>query len=143
MDYAKRLQEAGVRVTSVRLLVYRTVCERMHNAFTLQDVMEQLAHADNSSVFRTLTLFVSHRLLHQIDDGSAMHKYCVCRCGQFKCHHIHLSCTRCGETVCLKDIPIPEVSIPSGFLVEETEFVVKGICQKCQEEQVGAISHLA
>ena len=132
MDYEKRLQDAGIRVTAVRLLVYRIVYEQMQNAFSLQNVMELLPHADSSSVFRALTLFAEHHLLHTIDDGSGMQKYCVCRCGQFKCHHVHLTCTVCHETICLKDMHIPAITLPDGYRIEEAEFVIKGICPKCQ-----------
>lgn len=132
MDYEKRLRDAGIRVTSVRLLVYKTVYEEMHNAFSLQDVMEILGYADSSSVFRALSLFADHHLLHTIDDGSGMQKYCVCHCGQFKCHHVHLTCTECHETICLTNVSIPPVSVPDGYLIKEAEFVVKGVCPKCQ-----------
>lgn len=132
IDYEQKLREAGIRVTAVRLLVYRTVYEKMHNAFSLQDVMELLTYADNSSVFRALTLFAEKHLLHLIDDGSNMQKYCVCRCGEFKCHHAHLSCTVCHETICLTDVRIPFVEVPEGYIIHEAEFVIKGICPKCQ-----------
>lgn len=132
MDYEKKLQDAGIRVTSVRLLVYKTVYEQMNNAFSIQDVMHHLPHADSSSVFRALTLFANHRLLYSIDDGSGMQKYCVCRCGQFKCCHVHFSCIECHETICLKDMHIPTVAMPDGYMVKESEFVIKGVCPKCQ-----------
>lgn len=134
-DYEERLRHAGIRITSVRLLVYKTIFEQMHNAFSLQDVMDRLPYADNSSVFRALTLFAEHNLLHLIDDGSNMQKYCVCRCGEFKCHHAHLSCTQCHETICLTDIKIPAVNVPDGYIIKEAEFVIKGICPKCQAKQ--------
>ncbi len=134
MDYEKRLRDAGIRVTSVRLLVYKTIYEEMHNAFSLQNVMEKLEYADSSSVFRALTLFADHHLLHTIDDGSGMQKYCVCRCGQFKCHHVHLTCTECHKTICLTDIHIPTVTLPEDYLIKEAEFVVKGVCPECQQK---------
>lgn len=138
IDYEAKLKEAGIRVTAVRLLVYRTVYEQMSNAFSLQDVMERLPHADNSSVFRTLTLLAEKHLLHLIDDGSNMQKYCVCHCGKFHCHHAHLTCTVCHETVCLKNIKVPPVEVPEGYIIHEAEFVIKGICPKCQ-----ALRHMA
>lgn len=136
VDYETRLKEAGIRITSVRLLVYKTLCDQMHDAFSLQDVMARLPYADNSSVFRTLSLFTEHHLLHQIDDGSGMQKYCVCQCDDTKCHHVHLTCTKCHETICLKDIPLPNIDITDGYIIEEAEFIVKGICPKCQKNSI-------
>ncbi|MBQ0050178.1 MAG: transcriptional repressor [Bacteroidales bacterium] len=133
MNFEQKLTDAGIRLTAIRLLVYRTIYEKMQNAFSLSDVMQLLPYADNSSVFRTLSLFAEHHLLHLIDDGSGKQKYCVCRCGKFTCQHVHLSCTRCGETICLKESPIPKVDVPQGYVVEETELIIKGICPKCQK----------
>lgn len=107
----------------------------MHDAFSLQDVMAKLPYADNSSVFRALTLFAEHHLLHLIDDGSGMQKYCVCRCGEFKCHHAHLTCTVCHETICLKDTLLPTLNILDGYLVQEAEYVIKVICPKCRKKR--------
>lgn len=131
-EYELRLTHAGIRPTALRLLVYKTVYEQMQNAFSLQDVKDCLPHADNSSLFRTLALLDNHHLLHQIDDGSGMQRYCVCRCGQFKCHHVHFTCTQCHETVCLKSLNIPMVDVPDGYLAQDAEFIIKGICPKCQ-----------
>lgn len=130
----QKLIDAGIRVTAVRLLVFNTICEQINNAFTLQDVMDKMSYADNSTVFRTLTLFAEHHLLHLIDDGSGMQKYCVCHCAEHKCHHVHLTCIVCHETICLKNIPLPQITVPEGYLVEEAEFVVKGVCPKCKNK---------
>lgn len=135
--YEAILSEAGIRITAVRLLVLKTVCERMHGgAFSLQDVMQELVTADNSSVFRTLTLFAEHRILRTVNDGSGMQKYCLA----LHTHHdhgrdmghVHFTCTVCQRTVCLTDIPIPHVSLPEGYEAADTEFIVKGICPRCK-----------
>jgi hypothetical protein len=75
-----------------------------------------------------------------IDDGSGMQKYCLCNCthdNEHGCHyqhqgHVHLTCIKCHETICLEDVPIPSVPIPEGYVVHESEYVIKGICPKCQ-----------
>lgn len=133
-SYEKILTDAGIRVTAVRLLVLKTIYRYMHgDAFSLQNVMEKMFAADNSSVFRTLTLFVQKRLLHTIDDGSGMQKYCLCTCPDHDhMHgHVHFTCTECQRTVCLTDVPIPHIELPEGYEATDMEFVVKGICPKC------------
>lgn len=133
--YEQILSDAGIRVTAVRLLVLKVITEKMHGgAFSLQDVMDEMVTADNSSVFRTLTLFAEKRLLHTIDDGSGMQKYCLCSCPDHdhKHGHVHFTCTKCLRTTCMKDVPIPHIMLPDGFEAMDTEFVVKGICPKCR-----------
>ncbi|MBQ9466639.1 MAG: transcriptional repressor [Muribaculaceae bacterium] len=132
-DDEKTLQQAGIRVTAVRLLIWREVRQRFTDAFSLADLEQALPTVDRSTLFRTLTLLVEAHLLHDIDDGSGSQKYCVCpmadtrHCGG----HVHVTCTNCHRTFCLTDVPIPEVPLPAGFRPLEAEYVVKGLCPLC------------
>ena len=116
------LDNAGVRVTAVRLLVWRHV--------------EALPTVDRSTLFRTLTTLTDAHLLHEINDGSGTQKYCVCHLDDTRhCEgHVHLTCTSCHRTYCLNNVRIPPVALPSWFEVEEAEYIVKGICEKCKEK---------
>ena len=136
--YETLLSGAGIRITAVRLLVLKTISERMHgDAFSLQDVMQEMVTADNSSVFRTLTLFAERRILRTVNDGSGMQKYCLAahadHVHDHDTGHVHFTCTVCQRTVCLTDIPIPHVSLPDGYEAADTEFIVKGICPRCRK----------
>lgn len=53
----------GVRPTAVRILIYKAARQRV-NTFTLQDLEDDLLTVDRSTIFRTLTLFAEHHLLH-------------------------------------------------------------------------------
>lgn len=126
------LEHHGIRPTAVRILVYRAIHHRSE-AFSLADVENWLPEMDRSSIFRALKLFTEHQLLHEIDDGSGIFKYCVCRCeGSHHLNHIHFACTRCGKTYCLEDHTIPLVSLPDGFETYEVEYIVKGVCPRCK-----------
>lgn len=126
------LNQHGIRPTAVRILVYRAVCHRSE-AFSLADVEEWLPEMDRSSIFRALRFFTEHDILHQIDDGSGIEKYCVCRCeSSHHLNHVHFACTRCGRTYCLEDHTIPLVTLPEGFETHEVEYIVKGHCPKCR-----------
>lgn len=133
-DYEHLLRQEGIRITAIRLMVLKTVHTCFCGAFSLQDVVEKLQTADNSSVFRSLTLFAEHGLLHLIDDGSGMQKYCVCHCSDRNHHqgHVHFTCMRCHKTYCINEVTIPSVSIPDGFEVQESEYIIKGICPDCK-----------
>lgn len=126
------LEHHGIRPTAVRILVYRAIHYRSE-AFSLADVESWLPEMDRSSIFRALKLFTEHQLLHEIDDGSGIFKYCVCRCeGSHHLNHIHFACTQCGKTYCLEDHTIPLVSLPDGFETHEVEYIVKGVCPRCK-----------
>lgn len=127
------LDNAGIRVTAVRLLVWRTVRHSMHDAFGMADLEAALPTVDRSTLFRTLATLTEAHLLHEIDDGSGAQKYCVCHLDDTRhCQgHVHLTCRVCHRTMCLTGVTIPPVALPAGFLPEEAEYIVKGICQEC------------
>ena len=127
------LRNAGVRVTAVRLLVWRTIRKKFAGIFNLADLEEVLPTVDKSTLFRTLNLFSDSHLLDTIDDGSGSQKYCLRSTEDplSGVRHVHFSCRVCHKTVCLTNIPLPEVSLPEGFEVENVEYVAKGVCPKC------------
>lgn len=129
----KTLHDAGIRVTAVRLLIWRTIHHEFSGIFNLADLEEKLPTVDKSTLFRTLTLFQEKHLLDNIDDGSGSQKYCICDFDDQNKNrrHVHFSCRVCHKTVCLTNISLPEVSLPPGFIAEDTEYVVKGVCQNC------------
>lgn len=132
MDTKELLIHHEVKPTTVRLKVANTVLHRSET-FSLLNVEEWLPDMDRSSIFRALRLFTEHKLLHTIDDGSGQLKYCVCRCeGHHHLNHIHFACSVCGKTYCLEDTSIPIVSVPEGFVANEYEYIIKGVCSKCR-----------
>lgn len=133
----QHLQEHNIKPTAVRILVWREIAGK-HSTFSLSDTEEWLPEMDRSSIFRALRLFVEHGILHEINDGSGHQKYCVCRCHESDEHkhlnHIHFTCRMCGRTYCLEEYKIPMVHLPEGYLVEDAEYVMKGICPNCSTE---------
>ena len=127
------LENAGLRVSAVRLLVWRTVRHEMQGPFSLADVQDRLPTVDRSTVFRSLVAFTEAHLLHEIDDGSGTHRYCVCHLDNTRhCQgHVHITCRVCHRTMCLTNVTIPPVPLPQGFEAEQAEYVVKGVCAQC------------
>ncbi|MBQ9477831.1 MAG: transcriptional repressor [Bacteroidales bacterium] len=127
------LQQAGIRVTAVRLMIWKTIRRSFAGAFGLADLETVLPTVDRSTLFRMLNLLSEAHLLHSIDDGSASRKYCLCDedSHSLQMHHIHFNCRVCQRTFCLTDLHIPQVALPEGFVAEDTDYVVKGICPDC------------
>lgn len=127
------LAARDIRPTALRLLILRAMTE-CESAFSLADLEDRLDTVDRSTLFRTLTLFLAHHLVHGIDDGSGALKYALCsddcRC-EIDDLHTHFYCTRCRRTWCLRGVAIPQVELPEGFRAETVNFVVKGLCAAC------------
>lgn len=142
-EFVKMLEARGIKPTSNRLLVIQTL-QNQDCALSITDIEAKIGTIDKSGVFRTLTLFLDHHLVHCVDDGTGMLKYALCppacHCGE--CHHegledlhTHFRCERCGRTFCLRGLPIPAVKLPQGFVLNSANYVLVGLCPKCSHQR--------
>ncbi len=132
-SYIDRLEQRGVKPTAIRLLVYRALSSH-HRAYSLRELDDELDTVDRSTIFRTLTLLLAHRLVHAIEDGTGVTKYEACE-GHDDCsiddQHIHFYCTRCHRTFCFHTIHVPAIQLPEGFAMDSVNYLVKGVCPDC------------
>ena len=130
------LQQHGIRPTAVRILLLE-IMERFENTFSLADLETEADTLDKSSIFRSLTLFARHHLLHVVEDGSGATKYCLCH-NDHACRveemHCHFHCEICGKTFCLDNIHIPVISYPEVSEVREINYLIKGRCPACRSK---------
>ena len=132
------LEHRGIKPTAVRMLVLREMLTGS-DAFSLQTLEERLDTVDKSTIYRCITLFLTHHLLHAIDDGTGSFKYAVCssscHCGEEGEHlddlHAHFYCERCHRTFCLSRIQVPVVALPDLFVIHDINYVLKGVCAEC------------
>lgn len=129
------LVASGIRPTAIRLMILKGIISHDHT-FTLTDLEQQMMTLDRSTLFRTLMLFVKHKLLHEIDNGSGAKLFCRCECNHKHQHtpHIHFTCIACHKTFCIKDIDVSQVPKPEGYEVKEINLVMKGLCPKCKPQ---------
>ena len=119
----EKLNRRGIKPTAMRVLILRTMMS-IPSAVSLADLEEELDTVDKSTIFRAITLFHAHHLIHCIDDGSGALKYAVCS-DDCDCSvsdlHSHFYCERCHRTFCFENIHVPVVNLPDGFTVSSVE----------------------
>lgn len=134
--YIRKLAHREIKPTASRLLILREMM-RGDEAVSLPDLERYLPTVDKSTISRTLSLFLLHRLIHAIDDGSGALKYAVsddgCDCSVDE-EHTHFYCENCHRTFCLKHIAVPVVPLPEGFSMHSINYVLKGLCPECAEK---------
>lgn len=130
----KILARNHIKPTAMRLLVLQFLLNKKV-AISLTDVENYFDQSDRTTLYRTLNTFVAKGISHKIDDGTGITKYALC---EENCHceidtdlHLHFHCTNCNETVCITDYKIPQIHLPIGYIAENVNLVVKGICDKC------------
>lgn len=135
--YEDKLRLRGIKPTAMRLLILRAM-SRGDETVSLPQLEKLLPTVDKSTISRTLTLFLLHRLIHAVDDGSGSLKYNVCGddCDcSVEDEHTHFYCEHCHRTFCLKRIHVPIVPLPDGFVLGSINYVIKGLCPECAEKR--------
>ncbi|HEA23737.1 MAG TPA: transcriptional repressor [Pricia antarctica] len=133
-EIEKTLKKNSVRPTAMRILIYKYMAKKKI-AVVLTDIENAFAKAERTTLYRTLKTFEEKGIVHQIEDGTGISKYALCEPG---CHceldrdlHLHFHCSNCDETVCLTEHKIPHINLPEGYVAEDANLVLTGICEKC------------
>lgn len=136
-DPVELMEHAGIKPTSNRVLVIRALMDASA-PMSLIDLETQLGTLERSSILRVLNLLLSRHLVHIMEDGRGVAKYELCHCADH-CTvddmHAHFYCERCERMICLENVPVPHIPLPSGYSLHSVNFMLKGICPDCRDRE--------
>ena len=130
------LEEHGIKPTANRIVVARALASSMLPQ-SLAELERRISTIDKSNVFRALTHFREHHLVHAIEGSSDGTKYELCHSHSHDHdddQHPHFFCEICQQTYCLEGMELPEVMLPPGFELHAVNYMIKGICPHCQKK---------
>ncbi|MBR1409494.1 MAG: transcriptional repressor [Prevotella sp.] len=138
MDEAKcltLLEEHGIKPTANRIVVLKALDSSIQPQ-SLAELELKIKSIDRSNIFRALTLFHEHHLVHTIEGMTDGTRYELCHS-----HHVnhdddlhpHFYCEECQHTYCLDGEEMPEINLPSGFEQHSANFMIKGTCPHCKK----------
>ncbi|MGC6470988.1 MAG: Fur family transcriptional regulator [Flavobacteriales bacterium] len=126
------MKSANVRITPFRQRVLDTFNQKSA-AQNSKEIEQKLGEYDRITLYRTLKLFVSKGILHEIILPHDK-KYALCKeaCNDSGHHHehFHFHCSDCEDTLCIESAVMP-VNL-DGFRIKKTELNVFGLCKNCQ-----------
>lgn len=136
LSFEHILNQHGIKPTANRLTVLKALAGSKH-PLTINELEDQLATIDKSNIFRVLNLFHDSHLVHIIEGGGEGTHYEICL-SDHDDHdddlHPHFYCVKCHQTTCM-DAGIPAIGLPDGYTYLSANFMIKGICPKCQNRQ--------
>ena len=138
MDEAKcikLLEEHGVKPTANRIVVVKALASSIQPQ-SLAELESRIETIDKSNVFRALTLFREHHLVHAIEGTGDGTRYELCHShhdGHDDDLHPHFYCEECQQTYCLDGVEMPEVQLPTGFKQHSSNYMIKGTCPHCEK----------
>jgi Fur family ferric uptake transcriptional regulator len=105
------------------------------DALTHGDIEKEVGDKyDRVTIYRTLQTFEEKGIIHSIPTADNSIKYALCKeCEEGHHHddHVHFICTACEKTICLDDIVSPKIDLPEGYVAENVQVVIHGICKEC------------
>ena len=129
------LEEHGIKPTANRIVVVRALATSMLPQ-SLAELEQRIGTIDKSNVFRALSLFREHHLVHAIEGGGDGTRYELCHSHDHdhdEDQHPHFFCEVCQQTYCLDYAQVPEIQLPEGFEMTSANLMLKGICPHCKK----------
>lgn len=122
------LENYGLSKTNSRkdiLLVFLT----NQVALSEKEIQTELKRKyDRATIYRTLNTFSETGIIHLVINEGGQSKYLLKKQPE---EHLHFKCNVCDTIVCMTDIAIPDYQLPEGFTKMEANFLITGICKKC------------
>ena len=126
----------GLKKTRIRIEILEVF--KSHNfALSASDIIARMkAGNDRVTIYRALTSFEEHGILHKASEDGNGAKYALCNhkpsVDSHDNQHVHFVCDECHKTYCLEEVVVPEVKISNEFLVDRTSYTLHGVCSGCR-----------
>lgn len=130
------IRKSGQRLTASRSAVLSLLLAADH-AMTHQEITDALTGempVDRVTIYRVLEWLLAQGLAHRIAHDDRIWRFSAAGHpnGSADHRHAHFSCTQCGQTFCLEEIPAAlGTPLPDGYESQEVELSIRGICQHC------------
>ena len=128
MDPKKILQANNLSHTNQRIKLLSILAES-GNAITEKEIESHMkGYCNKTTIYRNLNSMVEKKILHRIISDEAV-RY---KLKYNDSEHVHFICRKCDTTYCLEEIAIQKYKLPDGFKMLENQFLIIGICKRCE-----------
>jgi Fur family ferric uptake transcriptional regulator len=130
------LKRNSLSITDSRKIILELFL-KTEGALAHADIEKNTAvNFDRVTVYRTLQTFTENGIIHQIPttDNTILYALCKdkCEAGHHHDEHVHFICVDCEKTICMDNVTVPQVKLPTGFTPLQSAMVVKGTCNDCK-----------
>jgi len=135
MDIISYLKENNIRITKARKSILGIILSSSAaiNANLIYELLEKDdIKIDLSTIYRTLDLLESKKILNKFDLGNNMYNYTISN----NSHKHIIECDMCHKRMVI-DCPIPQIEeqikAKTGITLTESHVYLKGICRECKK----------
>ncbi|MAJ90124.1 MAG: hypothetical protein CMD08_02505 [Flavobacteriales bacterium] len=132
------LKKIPLTVTKNRLKILSYFLKKK-KPISLKNINKKFKDFDRVTLFRILSVFEKHKLIHSIilENGKKLFALCKNECRESNHHdcknssnHVHFVCNECDDVSCLDIDVFPKIQ-SSNYIFSEININVSGICSKC------------
>jgi len=135
MDIISYLKDNNIRITKARKSILGIILSSSAaiNANLIYELLEKDdIKIDLSTIYRTLDLLESKKILNKFDLGNNMYNYTISN----NSHKHIIECDLCHKRMVI-DCPIPQIEeqikAKTGITLTESHVYLKGICRECKK----------
>jgi Fur family ferric uptake transcriptional regulator len=135
MNIISYLKENNIKITKARKSILEIiVCssEAINANLIYAMLTKNDTKIDLSTVYRTLDLLESKKILNKFDLGNNMYNYTINK----NAHKHIIECDLCHKEMVI-DCPIPQIEeqikAKTGITLTESHVYLKGICKECKK----------
>ncbi len=124
------------RITHSKTEIFRIISDS-DTALSHSDIQVKLDGLCNRvTIYRVLERLEEEGKIHKIVNVDGVVNFAICKgCTDVHQHnHLHFNCEKCKSVICLEKV-VPEIRLPKNFSVNQFNFVVSGICDKCSGKE--------
>jgi Fur family peroxide stress response transcriptional regulator len=135
LQFEASCHRAGLKLTHQRLEIFRELAlstDHPSAEALYKRLLERMPMLSLDTVYRTLTTFNLHGLVHKVETGESQARFEAVN----ERHH-HLICRQCLEIVDFHWPSVDEVSLPDPVRawgnIDTRNVVIYGVCRKCSK----------
>lgn len=131
---AKALKNSGQSLTTPRKVVFEALQDT--EPITMKELVRACPTIGETSVYRTVDLFTKLGIVQKLQMGW---KYRIELSGEFRDHHHHLNCQRCGKTISFEEDHgleelLREIAKKHDFEMRDHLLEIQGLCSSCRPQ---------
>lgn len=134
MTPAEILEQHLVKKSTPRVALIRTL-QKESRPLSETEIKERMGDMyDRATFYRSVQTLTKAGIIHRIVADNVMVKYALNNCENGHHHqvdHAHFYCRQCHNLYCLKNIKLQTLSLPEGFVDEEHDLIIRGVCDRC------------
>jgi Fur family ferric uptake transcriptional regulator len=139
MNPTEILRLHNIKKTPGRIAIIRALQEKSY-PLSENEIREEMNESyDRITFYRNILVLTSAGIIHKIVVDNTLVRYGLNCCEKEHVHdyhkneHAHFYCETCQMVVCLQQIRIPEFQLPNGFKSTDSDIIIRGRCEKCNQ----------